>query len=369
MKKIVLLFMSLVILSCSEEENFVTENVSVDYLDKSQIMNADLKTQIEYKRHHMFILSDWVSKNGLDIIKENRKNINEFFISDLVEEAIYKKRYSIDDESNAELFDALDAFTDLEGESWYPVVRLSENSFRKNQSSGVIISIEDADENGEMFTHYLPGENDDDLVEVDFEVSEETSETHDFVVVELVNGQPEFLDSDPAGTSGSTTSGGYVSLKLQEMTIRDLKEGWPGRSEIAIKGYKINVQPNIGYLCGYPIFSSVNCGSLSGRRITRLKRSHEDDLRGYDWDIERDEFFYNDVLVYVLFEEDSWPAPQQPGDIPLPQNAFTNIPFRSWQSPYDKKALSNNNLYNLESPNNFSTDNSDVYYKLKSVGF
>lgn len=153
------------------------------------------------------------------------------------------------------------------------------------------------------------------------------------------------------------------------MKIKDLKEGWPSRSEIAFKGYKINLNPDYGYDCGEYIYSSVNCYNYSGKRITRLKRKHKNDTRNYDWDIEKGENFANAILVYVIFEEDSFPAPVKTASILLPSSSSTNIGFRSWNSKYDQQALSNNNSYNLSSPNNFSRNNSSIEYNLKSYGF
>ena len=366
------------LISCSESEEIITESDASLILEKEQILDATLEQQILYKRHHMKVLAKWVNKHGVEIIKDESKNKNEILISDLVSKAISQKNYNLENEDYSEVQTALDAFVDIGDNSWYPVIRIVNNNFdNKNSDDETILSVEDADLNGEKFTHYLLGENDDDLTEPDFVVTPESTQNYNLIVAEIISAPDPgdgYADGgigvgNGGGSGGGSGSGGYIKLEIDNMKIKDLKEGWPGRSEIAFKGYKIDVQPNIGYLCGDNIYASVNCSNVDGKRITRLKRRHKNDNRSYDWDVSRNETFSNDVLVYVIFEQDSWPAPEKTSSMPLPLNAIVNIPYRSWNSKYDEKTLSRNNLYNLSSPSNYSVNNSVIEYNLKSFGF
>ena len=241
----------LVLLSCSENDNFVSEVESDVILEKSQIVDASLEEQIKYKRHHMKIISKWIANYGVELINFQKKDEDEFLVADLVDKAIRQKKFSKDNENFNDVILSLDAFKEIGSESWHPIVRkLESNLLYKSTEPQIIISIEDADLNGEKFTHYLPGENDDDLVEVDFEVTPQTTQNFDMLVAELfpVDGGG---NADTGGDFGG--GGGFTKLELDNMKIKDLKEGWPGRSEIAFKGYKIDVQPNIGYSCGEDI--------------------------------------------------------------------------------------------------------------------
>jgi len=351
----------------------MTENDASVILEKEQILDATLEQQILYKRHHMKVLANWVNDHGVDLIKNESKNKNEILISDLVNRAISQKNYNLDNEDYNEVHTALNAFVNIGENSWHPVIRIVNDNFdQKNSDKQTILSVEDADLNGEKFTHYLLGENDDDLVEADFPVTPESTQDHSLMVCEIVtigDGGNGGGSGTGGGYGGATGTGGYVKLEIDNMKIKDLKEGWPGRSEITFRGYKrSSITPNTDYLCGQSIYASVNCQNTNGKRITRLKRRHKNDNRSYDWDVERNNDFSNDILYYVIYEED-FPAPYRTSYYNLPNGANASIPYYSWQSKYHKQILTNNNNYNYPSPNDFSVNNSDIKYNLNSFGF
>lgn len=380
---------------CTENESLIAEESTAQIIDKSQVLNASLKQQIEYKRHHMGVISKWIANHGIDLIQSETKSeenllrsssnlksstdLNasyEVLVSELVKSSAYDdNNIMLDsnsmDQSLDKLRESLNAFSDLGEDSWYPSLRVLESNLENpNKSTKTILSVEDADENGEKFTHYFI-EKDGSLQNVDFAVSPESTQKYNFIVLEIVKRSESEVEEESTELSGKIVSfnNPYSQLELDQMKIKDLKENWPSRSEIAFKGYKINLNPDYGYDCGEYIYSSVNCHNYSGKRITRLKRKHKNKKRNYDWDIEKGENFANAILVYVIFEEDSFPAPVKTASILLPSSSSTNIGFRSWNSKYDQQALSNNNSYNLSSPNNFSRNNSSIEYNLKSYGF
>jgi hypothetical protein len=364
MKKYLVFLLGFILISCSDNENIPTEINSSEIPDKSQLLDATLEEQIKYKKHHMKIISKWIANYGADLINSENKSSNEFLVEELVSKAVHQKKFSNDENTYDDLFLSLDAFKDLgEEHSWIPIVRkIDRKLLNKNADSLMIISVEDADVNGEKFTHYLPGENDDDLIEADFPVTPETTQGHNNFVIELT---PVY----GVGTGGGNT-GSYTRLELDDMKIKDLNEGWPGRSEITFRGYKrSSFSQNTHYNCGESIYASVNCYNNGGNRITRLKRRHKNDMKNYDWEIERFNNFNNDVLYYVIYEED-FPAPKHTEFYSLPNGATSTIEYYSWQSKYDKQILTNNNLYQqFSSPNNFSENNSDIEYNLNSIGF
>lgn len=394
MKYIFYLLLTLFVISCAENEEFVTDQNTAQIIDKSQVLNASLKQQIEYKRYHMDIVSNWIANHGIDVIQSEIKSkekflfsssnlvstidsnvSNEILVSELMESSAFNSNTIVHDsnttdESMDKLLESLNAFSDLGEDSWYPSIRILESNHGKLKNTKTILSVEDADENGEKFTHYFI-EEDGSLEKVDFAVSSDHAQYYNFIVLEIVKKSESEAEAELSKLSGQMVSYSRSNsrLELDQMKIKDLKEGWPSRSEIAFKGYKINLNPGFGYDCGDYIYSSDNCHSYSGNRITRLKRRYRNRRRNYDWDIERGENFSNAILVYVIFEEDSFPAPVKTASIPLPSSSSTNIFYRSWNSKYDQQALSNNNSYNLSSQNSFRKNNSSIEYNLRSYGF
>jgi hypothetical protein len=113
--------------------------------------------------------------------------------------------------------------------------------------------------------------------------------------------------------------------------------------------------------------SSTNCQDYSGRTVKELKRSYEDDDRTYNWKIESSSDLNQEIIYYVVFEYDGFPAGETEEIFPLPLNgASTSFKYRSWNSIYDSAILSQNSQYNLPLIYGFSADNSAIKYNLSS---
>ncbi|MGC6525018.1 MAG: hypothetical protein ACON30_01920 [Flavobacteriaceae bacterium] len=101
-------------------------------------------------------------------------------------------------------------------------------------------------------------------------------------IVEKIE-QSSYCGEGTGGTGGNSNG----NLQLNKMTIKDLKEGWPGRPEIHFKGYKFSAPPSNDWDCGEYMYASVNCYNYEGRRIARIKRKWKkvleqvDDIRGF----------------------------------------------------------------------------------------
>jgi len=152
------------------------------------------------------------------------------------------------------------------------------------------------------------------------------------------------------------------------MKIKDLKESWPFRSEISIKVFKLeNISSNQTYECGLSVKASVNCYTDTGNRILTLKRKWKNDNRTYNWRIETSDINSNDVVFYVLFEADVFPAPTKEEYVSIGNGSSSRITYRSWQNIYDKEAVSlnYNNTYGNPYAYSFSENNSVIQYNLK----
>lgn len=300
-------------------------------------------------------------------------------LNNLYEESRRSKSSNMSDDEIEELEQSLDAFKNLNGESWYPILSVvnEPNELAKSAdstSTKTIIAVEDNDVNGETYTAYELGEN-DELVIYDEELTPETTSNDFMIALELggCSDVPEIVDTyDCGGAQGSAFDppSGYTQLQLDEMKIKDLKEGFPFRSEISFKGYKItNLSPGTNYDCGEYISSSVNCYNSTGKEITKLKRSQKNDNKEYNFEIDKQNTYNNgEILVYIIFEAD-FPAPQHTAPIPLPNNSLTGIKYTSWQSQYHKVALSNSPIYNLPMINNYSHADNEIEYNLLLLSY
>ena len=385
MKKVFLLTISLIFISlssCSNDEaNEVrSEKLNISEFSKEQIIDASVGVQLDYKRFHMKILASWVGKQNEEIISimSNQKKLSKddqqvFAIENLVKEVTKKQgTLSKSDEDYNQLLESLNAFVDLDDESWYPVIYLHKDTSinSKTNENSTYIAIEDADENGEKYIGYEL--KDDELVELQPPLTPELVGNNTLLVMSIqpciappAPEQYSNCEGDGGGGGGGGTSGSV--LRINQMKIKHLKEGWPGRSEIHFKGYKFSTPPNNNVDCGEYIYSSVNCYNYTGKRIVRLKRRWKNKTRTYNWAIKTENNLSNDVLIYVVFEHDSWPANKRTVYFDLPNGFYSEVSYRSWQGKYDSQMLSQNpnNSDDIPYANNFSSENSSISYNLR----
>ena len=391
-----------VLLSCNNEENsneFITDAYNASILSKAQIETASMEEKIKYKRHHMKTLASFIIKRQKSLLNlmqsknvASKDKLQIFSIEKLVDDLILNKNSNNLEISESELNkvnNSINSFKELEGDNWFPIVYFRNpnstiKSATENENERTFVAIEDSDGTDEFFTAYELLDNDygdEELVLLDIELTPDYVANNSLMVVELASCNdadlPQFYEGVACGdtnagggnTGGGNTGGGTSSqnLVLEKMTIKDLKEGWPGRSEISFKGYKVNNINEIAYDCNLSISSSVNCWTWEGNRITRLKRRYKNDERVYDWIIKTNNNNINDVIYYVIFEEDSFPANERYAYFTFPNGLTSRIPYRSWQGNYDRQTLSQNfnNPFGFPYANNFSIDKETIKYNLK----
>ena len=389
MKNFILVFILVFLTSCSdnEYENDINAGIN-DIVPKQNLMQASLQEKIDYKRHHLKNLTEWVSSNGLQVLNSVQKsNLNKdvFSIEYLFEESRKSKSFNMRGSDIEELNQSLDAFKNLNGESWYPILSVvnEPNELSKSAdstSTKTIIAVEDNDLNGETYTAYEIGEN-DELDIYDEELTPETTSNDFMIAIELggCSDVPEITQTGVScdGEFFGDASGAFdnpvdfTQLQLDEMKIKDRKEIWPFRSEISFKGYKLsNLTSNTDYACGEDIWSSVNCYNYSGKKITTLKRRDKGDLIEYNFQIDVQNSYNNDeILVYIIFEADGFPAPKKTAGIPLVNNSEVGIPYRSWNSQYHKQRLSNSNNFSFPLINNYSYNDSEIEYNFLLLSY
>ncbi|MDW3196040.1 MAG: hypothetical protein R8G66_26955 [Cytophagales bacterium] len=376
MMKYLLIGISLTLLvacSFSQEEMIDQEIEDISLLSKFEIGEATLEQKLAYKRHHLTKLAKWLGSKKEIISSMEKVSVFEtpkpYLIEDLLDQKRANARVSEDAEQYDELLSSLDAFKGVEGEVWNPTVFMIEPEPDERGTKGgqLYVAVEDADENGEKFTGYELINNglEVQMVPLTTEMTPDLVSNASLMVIELdycgnttgeQNALDEFVDCDQSGggnTGGGNTGGGSIvsqNLVLNKIKIKDLKEAWPGRSEISLKIYKVPAAAlespvdgsGIDEFCGDHIYASDNCNRYRGRRYMRLKRRDRNKEFEVDWLLKDENNNSLDMLFYVIFEADGWPTALKTKEFTIPAlpNLSPKIRFRSHQEEYDFNIIS-----------------------------
>jgi len=351
------------------------------------IENATLDEKLAYKRFHLTKIASWLLKNetevkeALNILNSNYNGeADTFFIESVINQVNSNQEIDKSETINDENLEfSLTAFVDIENESWFPTMRV--HDFEKYLSRApyddtkTLYALDDYDQtNQEQIMKGYQENTDGDLEPINETLNEQLAGEDDIIVLEILpctgdgGGQEQLrglCDPEGGGTQYS------FRLRIDKMTVKHHKEGWPGRSEINFKGYALSAPFGTGD-CGNNITGTSNCYIYSGRSIEQYKRSwiNNQDERSQLYLMKTQESEVTDeVVFYLIFEEDSFPAPLDTKTFQMPNGDLRNITYRSWQSPYDTQTLSMNpaNTYGLPYPNynNFSVDKNSIKYNLK----
>lgn len=370
--------------SCSTEEDLnspiheTTSSYKDMFNDKSYIENAELKTKLEYKKYHLKNIAKWISGNNIEVLnsvkkhyKEVDQNRNEIslFLKDL--DIDFKEKIGKDYSSKLE--SSLNAFVELEGESWYPKItvlnadKLMEKSTYDSEKPIIVFSEYEEEIGVESLVGYqenLEGE----LVELDEPVTEEFAMDKTLVVLSIDNVIAP-IDDEFSGGGGSGSGGSsYYRLKINKIKLKQHKEDWHnGASELHFAGFKVSRLPIYSGECRESMTGSAHCYTDDGNRVSKVSRGDVGDEFTADYTINTyDSFSSSDIIFFVLFEQDSWPAPRNVETFPFSNGEFRNVYYRSYQGGYDAIMLSMNssNNYGLPSARGYSTENAGIKYNL-----
>ncbi|MDT0293402.1 hypothetical protein ACFQ3R_07925 [Mesonia ostreae] len=270
-----------------------------------------------------------------------------------------------------EIQGSFNAFLGLEGEDWHPSITLYEKYtqvINNNYTEAPIYLFPTYDLTNKKEYAIIYEENSS----LDLIPSQYTSDDIDDEFVSRV-APFEFgiMAFDPYGgyNGGIPTGNTYQSLKIGDMKVKQHKEDWhSGRSEVHFKGYRIiGGLPTSTGDCGDFITASDDCYSYNGRRIKKIKRRKI----GHTYNVDYNMHSYqtttnNDIIFYVIFESDPWPAGRKVQDFNLPAGHKRNIEYRSWQDEYHhaEVSMNPNNAYNLPYARTYSVNVSGIEYNL-----
>ena len=388
-----LLFLTSLFLACTNNDEIIenaVDTAELNMYDKAYYENATLDEKLSYKRFHLTKIASWLLKNEMEV-KEALTILNSnyngeadtFFVETVINQItsnqdIDKIETGIDE--NLEF--SLNAFVDIENESWYPTMRAHnfERYLNRNpyDSTKTLYALDDYDQvNQEQIMKGYQENSNGELEPIDETLNEQLAGEDDIIVLDLLpcaegGGQQQLRGACDTGGGGSQYT---FKLKIEKMIVKHYKEGWPGRSEINFKGYALSAPFGTGD-CGNNIAGTSNCQNESGRRIDRYERNwigDQDEILQYYLIKTQQDYINDEVVFYIIFEEDSFPAPVETHTFEMPNGDLRNVSYRSWQSPYDIQTLSMNpaNTYNLPSPvyGNFSVDKNSIKYNLTYTAY
>nr|WP_321221728.1 hypothetical protein [uncultured Psychroserpens sp.] len=388
-KLCLLLFTAIMFASCSNDSQYKepTSQIDTEEFTSNTIENARLDQQLEYKKTHLKKLGNWLTKN-LTQVRElvNENNIND---SDYFTISINYLVNNIENTIDPQLQKSMDAFLNIEGKNWYPTVTFinSDLSFiqartGEDQNDKPIIALEKIVNEEQTYEGYEQNEL-DELELIHEELEEDLHSNREIMLVDIsgcgeegIAGPDAFVNCDDVYADGSEGSGGTgngntsstARIRINKMTVKHHKEGWPGRSEVNFIGFKTAGLPITSGYCGQNIAGSLNCYNPDGKRIDRFKRSWIGDERTMNYLVKEDPSYANpdEYLFFTIFEQDSWPAPKKSNTYNFPNNQYRILEYRSWQGDYDSQLLSQNytNPYNIPFTNDFSNENGGIKYNL-----
>ena len=361
---------SFLVSSCSKENSdIISEENSSEILNKELMASASIKEKLAYKQFHLTNLMEKVLEvnpnfNQLEELKANKDDQPRFYIESLL------KVSGLDSKSDDETSTSLGAFTDLEGDTWYPVLRIIEDE--GNPVDGIFL-INSYDESSEKEITKAYKLNNGEL---EIFADEFTDEIYDglyssgkaspsLMTLELAlcpideNFQKISVSCDGGGTGGGGTGGGGAptTYKLKTINIKDKKESKWDRADIHhTKVFWNFVEPNVFY-------DNKNYNP-SGFEIRKVRNSQLNE------NLSVDEILASrsatGVLQHVIFEHDNWPAIIQSSVIAGPNGSTFKINWRSWNRDYNHQLMNvNENQPGVPNISNFSKSNNVISYEIR----
>lgn len=350
--------------SCSEEslskvedsDNFssVEEDTVKIVLEKNEIENATLSEKLTYKDHHLTSLIEEVLKvnpNFEDIAAfEKSKNENPaVYIEDLLGNGSQNTGNSPLSSRGGEN-PSLEAFSNLENESWHPVLELLKKGNGGAKKAIYLLKSFDENSKKEFVKGYQLKQNGkfelvyEDFTEEIFRDLSKSSKIGPSVYLTSLYGC--YATDDPVrkiankrgcGSSSGGGSGGgsnTIFLDIERMRVKDKKESWIESGDVYFKGSGVWIDADGTYT-----FKSLKRSGYNydNHEITTIPNKDVGNWKSVNYNITTNTtgaaFFY-----YVIYENDSWPAPVKSASFRSgPLNKI--LKFRSYNTKYSSKIL------------------------------
>ncbi len=368
--------------SCNKEEQVIVKDpYSVNFLyDKGGVEKAELDQKLNYKNYHLTKLMEEAIRKKLDFdgqktnnFLKGRSNEDILFFKDLLTQNQTGKG---EEQLRDSIRFSLEAFIDLEGESWYPYVyKIKEgrgngplfliNSFNPDTEKEIVegytldavgkleLKYRDVSEEDIFGPNPIPVALGNDVYVLGL-----SSEDQEYVL-------PEDENSDSYGGGGGTNND-YV--KLEYVKIKDKKESWLEKADVKFEVVTANpyaLTPgdflthcgvNVGLGCYWNGSFLAHCNNSEVGKKRLLNR---------EMGIIQTGTFAN-IAAYVIFEYDSWPAGVKVYEETI-NGATIKVGYRSYQLPYDEVMANfhDQNPFNLMNGRKLERNNNYIEYNLK----
>ncbi len=392
MKQLIrLLIVGLILVSCSKNESIqqdYSESSSFKMYNKSYIENADLSEKLQYRRFHVKKLISWLIKNDKEVRnlveKASKSNSGQesYYVETLINKISASKKMTITEDIKF----ALNAFTDIEGESWYPIIYFHDLE-RKNfkipfDSLKTLYATSDYDTTTQEQISIGYQENAvGELETVDETLYEGMADENDVIILDLIGCENNNQNQQYRTGCGPYSGGGGNNPPnnssyhfIKKMTVKYHKESWPERSDVKFVGFKLQNPPVQTQHCGINYYAR-SCTDVDGDMIKKFKWRwvRDKDEKTVNFRIDALDPPPNGIPMYfnfVIFEQDSWPATKRIATFNYSTGSYAYTEYRSWQVYYDKAKLSywpissQGNFEGFPYLNGFTRDINSIKYNL-----
>lgn len=306
------------------------------FYNKQAIENAPLDEQLKYLEHHLlslgnvFIEKDISLDDTPELKKASRTGEDFYTFEDLFND--------IKKTSGSETKFSLDAFKNLDGGNWKPVITKIKSG--KNKNPLFLIQIYDTKKKKEVVQSYklnakgklvLKDKNvlKEDVFGNSANNTKKSANINDENVYKMMLMEEEIYDGGNSGGGGS----GSAYPKIQYLKIKMKKESWLERADVhIIKEF----YPDLG--AGH----YEGTVDVLGSKIRKYRGKEVNDNIRVNYLIIQSGTDYP-LFSYVIFERDNWPAPIK-GSTEYGKsitNRYTfNQHYRSWENKYDSRVVS-----------------------------
>lgn len=372
-------------ISCAENSSLYDETIpeAVSLPEGENIESASLEEKLAYKELHLTNLV-------LDILKVNPEFTKSegFKASKGERPALYMenllksgKFYSKDDEHGS-----LEAFLNLDGEDWYPILTKLKDGDNDGTNALYLLNTYDPVAEREFVKAFGMDESgniqlvDEDYTEEDFN-SLNNKSTRSAYAMSLAQCKPthknqKAADCNSGGSSGGSNGGGSngvgstanvpVPLEIKRLKIMDKKESWLEKADVYIYGYAMSDDVNffspLGFWWGDR--ATENGAKIRNNPEYKLgKYSNSDVKNGRSKTINKHMMNGTDgasstFISYVIYEYDGFPAPLKQVRFSRPGGTSAVFSYRSYNQKYIAAQVTAANSFD-PSPN---------YYVLKGFG-
>ena len=379
MKNLFLSALFLSIFSCTDDKIDVVLESSKDDINKSESMRissrATLAEKSQYKEFHLKRLATWyhLHKNNaaiLNHIASVREVDGEklIVINDLII-AVYGTELP-----ERDVAESLSAFLDLDGQDWTPTltflnVDVANNyPFKPNADEMYFFpSLEIPTPQTTVPAWFFPPFTFElILFDLNFTALNALNYTNLVFDITISTGLLANTYTQPNTTQGVS---GPNHILINKLTIKNLKEDWVnGKADVHVVGFTSSTTPAISGICGAALSGAGNCFNYDGARIDQIKRAYENHEHQHDYLLQNYSlgipFDGGDVLNYVIFESDSWPANLETKTFPFPNGQIRNISYRSGQTPFHDGQVMRTQNGPFPFTGTYVQDNSDIKYNL-----